>query len=221
VIEKDLRPLRPPRISADPWRSPPDAPEPPRQQLEDESVSLLEPGALRERFAHARKAATRPQRWLADIVGRAPEPGPPIPQFPVEPIRGLAPAPPVEPRPSAPRHTEPIEPRHTEPIERIVPSQDYRLRDREQEMERRAIELRLRTERLEQREEEVVRREEAAARWFTDLSRAKKQLDEEKRRLQEPALTNGSPLSVPAGEWRAPTVDGWNDHGRLPPEPVE
>jgi hypothetical protein len=52
------------------------APRPPEQarplQADDAPAdldSMLEPGALREGFALARRESARPRRWLADLVG--------------------------------------------------------------------------------------------------------------------------------------------------------
>jgi len=83
------------------------------------------------------------------------------------------------------------------------------------QLEQRAAELEERLRRLDRREAEVLRREEAAARWFTDLNRAQRQLDDERRR-QGGGYTNVSPLPVrvppppPETPWRG---DAWSSPG--------
>jgi len=62
VIEREPTPLRAPR--------PPEHGRPLHaDHVPADLDSMLEPGALREGFALARRESARPRRWLADLVG--------------------------------------------------------------------------------------------------------------------------------------------------------
>jgi hypothetical protein len=163
VIEREPTPLRPPRPPEHGWL-------PADEDAHVELDSLLAPGELREGFSLARREASRPRRWLADLVGHHD-------------------APPA----AAPTHLAEFEERRHELDERelrALAQRDDTLREREQwsagrreELEQRFLELESAQQKLEARERELVRREEAAARWFSELNRIQRLIEEKQQRL--------------------------------------
>jgi hypothetical protein len=170
-----------------------------------EQDSLLEPGALRERFAHARRdrGQARPRRWLADLIGHArSDAAPPAAPAPL-PVLAVAVPMPMPEHELPPARDHDLDRRAVALDERShelddrerelrgLARRDETLREREQwianrreELQRRIEELETIERSLELREREVLRREEAAARWFTELNRMQRLIEEKRRRLE-------------------------------------